>query len=384
MSRITRDIFFLIRCMIVRDIQHILESWAPKELAWERDNAGLQIGSEQQRIRKILVALDVTDEVVNEARQKKIDLLISHHPLIFSPLKFIRSNDRVGRLTLALARNNISLYSAHTNLDFTTSGVSSALAERLELQNIKVLLQQNNVYKKIVVFVPSEFAEKIMSAMAKAGAGKVGNYDTCSFQTNGTGTFRGLPGTKPFIGKSGSLETTPEVRLETIAQSWKINNVIKAMKAAHPYEEAAYDLYDLANVSNEFGAGIIGELKKSMSLKSFLSYVQRKLHVKGLRYTTGSRPNIRRVAVCGGSGSDLLQHAIREQTDAFVTADVKYHSFQQAEDAIALIDAGHYETEVPIIEKIVDYLKEQISFRKERIQVFASQQIHNPVNYYFS
>lgn len=372
------------RDMVVRDIQQLFEAWAPPEIAWERDNVGLQIGSSGRRVRRILVALDVSNRVVEEARRKQIDLLISHHPLLFHPLRSVHDDDRIGQLVLKLAQYRISLYSAHTNLDFTHSGVSAALAERLGLLNCAVLSKQNKTHKKVVVFVPSDHVEKVMGAMAKAGAGRVGEYEACSFRTEGIGTFRGLSGTKPFVGKAGMLESVSEVRLEMVVPQWKLSTVLEAMRESHPYEEVAFDVYDLANESQDYGAGVIGELTRRMSLKEFLAHVRTRLRVPALRYTGNSRRQIRSVAVCGGSGSELLQHALHRGADAFVTADVSYHTFERAEGAIALIDAGHFETETPVVQKVVDYLKTEPTIRKENIRIIASQQSRNPVQYYLS
>jgi len=370
--------------MLVKDIQKILESWAPPELALERDAVGLQVGSPDQRVRKILVALDVTKSVFEEARRTKTDLVISHHPLFFQPLRSLRDDDRVGELLLKLARHQISLYAAHTNLDFARSGVSSVLAERFGLTNLAVLRGQTEVYKKIAVYVPAGHVENVRGAMAHAGGGHIGNYDTCSFQTEGTGTFRGTADAVPFIGTVGVLERVREIRLEMLVPKWKVRSVVAAMRSAHPYEEVAYDVYNLANESHDCGAGIIGELQRPTTLKAFLGRVGRALHVPTLRFTGDLRQKVRCVAVCGGSGSDLLRCAVHQGGDTFVTSDVKYHAFEEAEGIIALVDAGHFETEVPVVRKLVDYLKNELAIRGRDVRVMASKQSRNPVKYYLS
>lgn len=370
--------------MFVEDIQEILEAWAPRKLAWERDNVGLQVGSTGRRVRRILVTLDVSNSVVEEARQKKIDLIVSHHPLIFTPIRAMTEDDRTGRLLVKLARYKIALFSAHTNLDFTHSGVSTTLAEKLGLKNLDVLSQRADVYKKIVVFVPSSHSEKVMEAMSSAGAGKIGNYESCSFRVDGTGTFKGSNETHPFVGRPGSLERVAEQRLEMIVPSWNVNRVIDAMRGVHPYEEIAYDVYDLSNRNSNYGAGIIGELKRATTLRTFLRQIQRALSVPVLRYVGNQQHTVRRVAVCGGSGTELLEQAVHQHADVFITADVKYHSFQQAEDSIALVDAGHFETEVPVVQTVVEHLKSHITARGENVKIIASQQSHNPVQYFFS
>ena len=367
--------------MVLLDIQHILDSWTPKDIAWERDNVGLQIGSVHQRVRKILVTLDVTDAVINEARRKNVDVIISHHPLIFHPVKAINSNDRVGRLLSELIKSNIALYILHTNLDFTYNGISFSLAERLGLHNVEVLHQHYQIHKKIVVYVPEEYAEKLIAGMSEAGAGIIGKYEYCSFRSKGVGTFKPGQGAKPFIGTIDRLETADEVRLEMIVPTWNLQKVLLAMRAAHPYEEVAYDIYNLANVSKSYGAGAIGELQKPMSLKSFLAHVKRRLRVLVIRYGANPRQRIKRVAVCGGSGSDLLPIAIQRGADAFVTADITYHKFQDSDGNIALIDAEHFETEHPALQRIVKYVQDQCAARKEKIQVFASTVTSNFVQY---
>ncbi|MBI1803099.1 MAG: Nif3-like dinuclear metal center hexameric protein [Ignavibacteriae bacterium] len=368
--------------MVLRDIHHILESWTPSAIAWERDNVGLQIGSMDQIIRRILVTLDVTDEVLDEARRKRADLLMSHHPLLFHPLTSISADHRVGRLALKAIENNISLYAMHTNLDFAESGVSFALATALGLEEIQFLEHDQHRQKKIAVFVPSDHVEKVMTAMALAGAGRVGEYEACSFRMDGTGTFRPLERAAPLIGRAGELEKVSEVRLEMVAPEWRTDAVIRAMRSAHPYEEAAYDIYDLSNASTGIGVGAIGMLRTPLSLKKFLAHVQRSLRIPALRYAGDSALSVTRVAVCGGSGSKYVAAAIRRGADAFVTADVAYHSFQDTDGRIALIDAGHYETEQPVIRHVVDFLKSNATIRKRKVKVSSSTIKSNFIQYY--
>lgn len=368
--------------MTIKEISQLLEAWAPKELAWERDNVGLQIGNEKKQVKKILLCLDCSMRVVEEAKKKNIDLIISHHPLLFHPLKSIRKQTRSGAMVLALAQNDIAVYSAHTNLDFTANGVSAALAEKLGIRNISVLASQKESQKKIVVFVPHEYVDNVMQAMANAGAGVIGNYEYCSFQLGGTGTFRGTQRANPFVGKAGTLEKVNETRLEMLVPDWNVQRVIQAMKTAHPYEEVAYDVYPLSNTSTQFGMGVIGELERACSTSSFLRTIKKKLNASVVRCSANPPATIKRVAVCGGSGSELLPVAIQHNADAFVTADVKYHTFEEAENVIALIDAGHYETEYPILNKLASYLRDAFGTRKQNIDVFISRQQQNPVLYH--
>ncbi len=367
--------------MVLQDLQQILEARAPREIAWERDNVGVQTGSNQQRVRSILVTLDVTDAVINEAIRKKISVIISHHPLIFQPIKTLNANTRTGRLLTKLLASKIALYVMHTNLDFTEEGVSFSLATQLQLHQTEVLHQHYQIQKKIVVYVPEEHAEQLIHAMSAQGAGIIGNYEYCSFRTQGVGTFKPRKGAQPFKGKIGRLETASEVRLEMIAPAWNVQNVLQAMRDVHPFEEVAYEIYDLANSSKNLGAGAIGVLKRSQTLTSFLAHVRHCLHVPSLRFAAGLRKTIRRVAVCGGSGSDLISIAIQRGADAFVTADLTYHKFQDCDNRIVLIDAGHYETEIPLVKHLVEYLKSELAARKEKVLVLPSNVKSNFVQY---
>jgi|ERR1041384_4582977 dinuclear metal center YbgI/SA1388 family protein len=370
--------------MTVRDVHDILNAWAPKETAWERDNVGLQVGSMARRVRTILVALDMTDEVLAEARDKKVDLIVTHHPLLFHPAGKVTLDDRVGRLVYRLAESGIALYSAHTNLDAARGGVSFALAGRLRLQEPEFLEQDRREMKKIAVFVPPDHVDAVMAAMAAAGAGTLGKYEMCSFRVGGTGTFRPAKGAKPFTGAVGTLEATDEVRLEMILPAWRLHDVVAAMRKAHPYEEVAYDAYDLSNPGGMAGLGVIGNLAEAMPLSKFLAHVKRALRVPSVRYSGPMRRSIRRVAACGGSGSGLMATAIRRGADAFVTADVTYHQFQECDGRLALIDAGHWETEEPVIPGIVGRLQSNVRGGRDRVKVLQSRRMKNFVQYYTS
>ena len=370
--------------MRLRDVQAILENWAPKEIAWEHDNIGLQIGSGEKRIRRILVALDVTDAVIQEAKKKRADVVISHHPLIFHPMKRVDPEERVGRLVTALIKNDIALYSAHTNLDFTKHGVSFALGEQLRLQNMRILHKDHRHLRKIAVFVPHEHVEAVAAAMTRAGAGAIGDYEGCSYRTEGVGTFTPLEGSTPAIGTKGKRETVREIKLEMILPSWKLSNVVSAMLSAHPYEEVAYDVFALENISHEIGAGVIGELRRKMTLKDFLRHVKRSLKTPSLRYSGESTVPVQRVAVCGGSGSSFMKSAIRERADAYVTADISYHTFQECDNALVLVDAGHFETEQPAVRTIVKFLNNAFRQHREYVEVFASTSSKNVFQYSIS
>lgn len=367
--------------MTVNDIHTILAAWAPKEIAWERDNVGLQVGDMKAEVAGILVALDCTERIVTEAKKRNANLIVTHHPLLFRPPKTITPGDEVGKCIRALIANNIHLYSAHTNLDFTRGGVSFAIAEALGLQEVDFLRTPHRVQKKIVTFVPEAQVAKVRDAMAAAGAGVIGNYDHCSFGTIGAGSFRGNEASNPSVGEKGKLEQVSEVRLEMIANQWDVPRVLKAMRASHPYEEVAYDVYALENASNEFGEGIIGSLPKAMRIENFLTLVKKSLGAKAVRRTVSFGKPIRKVAACGGAGADLLDTAIACGADAFITADVRYHDFHRAAHRIVLVDAGHYETEHLVVEALVKRLKKEFVAWGKGIPVSAARQSTNPIVY---
>lgn len=367
--------------MNVDQVVRFFDHWAPPAISWERDNVGIQVGNPGERVRGILVALDATESVIEEARKRKTNLIISHHPLLFHPLRSVTDGDPVGKRVRELVRSKITLFSAHTNLDFTRRGTSFALAEALKLQQPDFLVKSYSIDRKIVTFVPAESVENVASAMAAAGAGRIGNYEQCSFRSTGTGTFRGNAASTPRVGRNESLENVAEIRLEMIAPEWKLPAVLKALKESHPYEEAAFDIYQLGNKSNEYGMGVVGELKTGMTVSRFLDHVRKALHVPFVRYSAIREKRVRTVAVCGGSGSELLGAAISAGADAYVTADVKYHQFEAAENRIALVDAGHYETEVPVLDWIVTGLKHMLSESDETVPVHRSRSGLNPVHY---
>ncbi|HEX9656105.1 MAG TPA: Nif3-like dinuclear metal center hexameric protein [Bacteroidota bacterium] len=368
--------------MIVRDIQDIVERWAPKQVAWERDNVGLQIGDPHATVKGILVTLDVTGDIVKEAVEKKVNLVISHHPLLFKPLQSVRTTSGTAAVLREMILHQMNLFTAHTNLDFTFGGTSFALATSLNLQKLDFLRKAYQVQEKIITFVTAEHVDRVASAMASAGAGVIGNYENCSFRTEGTGTFRGNSKSNPAVGTKNQLESSREVRLEMIVDSWNAEQVVSAMKAAHPYEEVAYDRYPLVNYHGRYGEGVIGELGNPLPLSQFLEEIKNCLKTKTLRYTGEPKKRISRVAVCGGSGSELLEEAMAQGADAFVTADIRYHAFHEAAGKIALIDAGHYETEEPVVHTIVKKLSEALGTNAGHLRIEAAETLTNPVRYY--
>ncbi len=362
-------------------IKHI-EDWAPKEIAWEKDNIGLQVGNSSRQIKNLMLCLELTEGVVKEALKKHCNFIISHHPLLFRPLNQINTEkDKISKLVSTLIKKDITLYSAHTNLDFTKDGVSHILAKKLKLNDIEFLEKISNKKNKLVVFVPENSVKKVSSAIHDAGGGIIGNYSHCSFRLKGTGTFKGSDESNPAIGVKDNLEYVDEIRLEALVDDWKVKSVVNAMIKAHPYEEAAYDIYPLYNETVNYGMGAIGILEKPLKRNSFLAHVCKSLKTKNLRFTNGTNKSIKKVAVCGGSCSDMLNNVIATGADAFITADIKYHTFQDAEDKILLIDAGHYETEIHVLEEVEKRLK-HLTRNKSDMKVFKYSGSTNPVNFY--
>ncbi|MFA5832793.1 MAG: Nif3-like dinuclear metal center hexameric protein [Bacteroidota bacterium] len=365
--------------MKIKEFQNQFEQIAPSAVAWDRDNVGLLIGRENDTIRNILVALDLTMDVAKEAKQKNVNFIVTHHPLLFHPLKKITEPSRVGELVLYLTKHKINVFAAHTNLDSVNWGVNFSLAKTLGLTDVKVLSPMKQSLTSIVVFVPEGHTERVAEAMHEAGAGMFSTYDHCSFRGEGTGTFRGMNDAKPFLGTVGVLERAKETRLEMLVENWKIGSVLLAMLKAHPYEEVAYQLHPLENKNTEYGLGAIGNLKNGIAQKDFLTLVKRKLKVKALRFSGNAR-TIKRVAVCGGSGSEYINDAIALHADAMVTADLKYHTFQDAEEKILLIDAGHYETERIILPVLADKIIEMFKRNNHSEKIFITQHSTNPVH----
>ena len=335
----------------ISDIARVLESWAPRATAQSYDNVGLQVGRASREVTRAVIALDITPDVVAEAKAMHAELIVTHHPLLFKGIKTITPDAFVSGLVLDLAESGIALYSIHTNLDAARNGVSFGLAEQLGLTNITFMKGLDDAVRKIVTFVPVDHVDTVHEAMAAAGAGRIGAYDACSFRSGGTGTFRPSAGTDPFIGSPGGpLERVTEVRLEMEVARWQLTDVIRALQEAHPYEEVAFDVYEMHQPYRDAGLGAVGALARPVSLRSFLDRVTVALDAPSVRYAGDLDATIRKVAVCGGSGSEFIPAAIATGADAYVTADVTYHRYfdilnPDGASRMALIDPGHYETE---------------------------------------
>ena len=363
--------------MKIHEITSYLEEFAPLALQESYDNAGLLIGSQDLEVKKALITLDVTKDVVEEAVSQKCDLIVAHHPLIFKGLKKIDYQSDTGKMIARLIRENIAVYAAHTNLDNVLGGVNGILSEKLGLTNVHILAPKTNTLLKLVVFCPVAHAENVQQAMFDAGAGNIGNYDSCSFNSTGYGTFKASDKANPYVGEAGSLHKEEEVRIETVAPEYLLNKIISSMLAMHPYEEVAYDIFPLANEQQNVGTGIIGELQHESDGTKFLKFVKQQLNAAYIRHTEIIDKPVKKVAVCGGSCSFLIHQAYRAGADIFITADVKYHEFFDYKGKMTIVDAGHYETEQ--FAKELLYAKLKGKFPNFALQI--SNTITNPINF---
>src|SRR5690625_385675 len=335
-----------------------MEEWAPRDYAYDWDPVGLQVGNYNEKTKNILVTLDVTSEVVAEAIENNANLIISHHPILFRAIQQIDTATSEGKLLQKLLKHNITVYSSHTNLDMASGGVNDVLANLLQLNNLQPLadLKYESLYK-IVVYVPKSHAEDVREALSRGGAGHIGNYSHCTFQTAGEGTFKPLEGTDPFIGEKGKIEYVSEYKIESIVPQNHLSKAISEMIAAHPYEEVAYDIIPLENKGESVGLGRIGTLKEKQTLETFASFVKDTFQIDQVKITGPLHSSIKRVAVIGGSGEKYIPIAKRQGADVLVTGDVTFHQAQAAETlGLAEIDAGHY-IEHLATDKIQQYLQ---------------------------
>ena len=362
----------------VKDIISCLEEAAPPSFQEDYDNSGLQVGDYNADVSGILITLDVTPEIVEEAHRNNCNLIISHHPVTLSGIKKMTGNSFPVQILTEAIRNNISIYAAHTNIDSVKNGVSGILAKKLDLINCEILFPRKNLLLKLVTFVPNDYADKVRNAIFEAEAGHVGNYDCCSYNIEGEGTFRGDDSTNPFVGEKGKPHTEKEVRIETIVPDFLKNAVLKALLETHPYEEPAYDFYMLENSWDKVGFGIIGELKEAKTPTDFLKYLKSVTQTGCIRYTQTSVKQIKRVALCGGSGSFLLQKALNAKADVFISGDFKYHQFFETSKGMMIADIGHYESEQFTKELFFEIVTKKFPNFAVRLSEINS----NPIKYY--
>jgi len=363
--------------MKVKEIISWIDGIAPFSYQESYDNSGLQTGNPETEVKGSLVCIDVTEEVIDEALRLDANLIISHHPVIFGGLKTITGKTFPERIIIKALKKDIAIISVHTNLDRSFHGVSRRMAEKLGLINLKVLDPVKDSLVKLVFFVPPDHLEKVREGIFEAGAGVIGEYDMCSFNLKGTGTFRGSQNTNPFVGQKGELHTEKEMRVETILPSYLQNNILQALLKSHPYEEVAYDIYPLKNEFSRAGMGMIGDIDPARDEQDFLDFVKEVFLSKCIRHTALLNRKISRVAVCGGSGSTLIGKAICAGADIFITGDIKYHQFFEAENRILVADIGHYESEQFTKEIIYESLTEKFP----KFAVHLSEVNTNPINY---
>ncbi|MFO7878800.1 MAG: Nif3-like dinuclear metal center hexameric protein [Bacteroidales bacterium] len=364
--------------MKIKDITDALETFAPLQYQESYDNAGLIVGNSNAEIESVLLSLDVTEEVIEEAVQLGAGLIVAHHPIIFKGLKKLTGRNYVERSVIRAIKSDVAIYAAHTNMDAVANGVNRILADKIGLENIAVMNPRRGLLKKIHVFVPSEHADAVREAAFTAGAGQIGEYDNCSYNTEGKGSFRAGEGSNPYVGRKGETHFEEEIRIEMVFPDHMQAAVLNAVLKAHPYEEVAYDIYTLDNAWNQVGIGLVGELKNPWNPMDFMTSLKKILGQAHLRYTRPVGNEIRRVAVCGGSGSFAIQQAKAAGADLILTADVKYHEFFDADDQIMIVDAGHYETEQFTKELFSDVIQKNFP----NFAVRFSNVNTNPVNYF--
>jgi len=364
--------------MLIKDITKHIENTASLDLQESYDNAGLIIGNYNDEVKGALLCIDVTEEVVDEAINKKAGLIISHHPIVFKGLKRFNGTDYVQRTVMKAIQNNIAIYSAHTNLDNAINGVNSKICEILNLQNKKILKPLSDTLSLLTTYVPSKHAAEVSQALFSNGAGTIGNYDSCSFQSEGNGTFRAGQNTNPFVGKVGEMHAEAEIKIEVIVPQHILSKTISSMIKAHPYEEVVYNIHPVKNKNPQTGAGMIGELEHETDTYEFLDNIKKTFGCKCIRHTEITKNKIKKVAVCGGSGSFLLKQAIASKADIFITGDFKYHEFFDAEGKTIIADIGHYESEQFTKDLFFDILNEKLF----NFALYKSTANTNPIKYY--
>lgn len=361
----------------ISDIIACIEQMAPLAYQESWDNSGVQVGDVNQDVKAVLLCVDITEATLDEAIERGANLIISHHPLIFKGIKKLTGRNYIERVIIKAIQHNIVLYSAHTNMDKCLGGVNFRIAQKLGLKNIRVLAPEANYLYKIVTYVPQSHIEKVRQAMWSAGAGTIGAYDCCSYASEGNGTFRAQEGCNPFIGEINELHTEPELRLEMVVPKDRSGRVLAAIHLAHPYEEPAIDILPLANNYNQLGLGCVGELENPITETEMLHYIKDKLNIQYIRHTQTSDKLVHRVALCGGSGAEFIPNAIREKAGIYITADIKYHDFFNAENQIVIADIGHFESE----QCIKEVFYEQLSKNFINFAILMAECDKSPVKY---
>lgn len=364
--------------MTVKDVTQLLEELAPLHYAEDFDNIGLLVGNSEQKVKGILVTLDTLENVVDEAIQKKCNLIVSFHPIIFKGLKKLNGSNYVERVVIKAITHNIAIYSMHTALDNSQVGVNAKICEVLALKNPKILIPKKYTIKKLTTYVPIIKAEGLRKKLFEAGAGTIGNYNNCSFNVDGTGTFKAGVNAKPIIGEIGEIQNEKETQLHITYPSAAEKSVLKSLFEHHPYDEVAYEIVTLENENQNLGLGMVGTLQNEMTEYEFLKYLKSKMKAKIVRHSQLLERPVKTVAVLGGSGAFAIKAAINAKADVYVTADIKYHEFYQAENKIVIADIGHFETEQFTKNLLVDFLTKKIP----NFAVTLSESITNPIKYF--
>lgn len=363
--------------MKLRQLTSYLETIAPLSYQEDYDNAGLIIGDPDKEVSQALISLDCTEDIVDEAIEKGCNLIISHHPIVFRGLKKLNGKTYVERVVIKAIKHDIALYAIHTNFDSVLNGVNAKICEKLGLINCRILSPKGNLLKKLVTFCPTSQADQLREALFKAGAGHIGNYSECSYNAEGFGTFKPGENTHAFIGEKGVQHQEPEVRIETVYPVNLERQILVALHESHPYEEVAFDLYQITNAAQQVGAGMIGWLETETDETEFLSHVKKQLEASVIRHTGLRNKTVKRVAVCGGAGSFLLAQAINAGADMFITSDFKYHEFFDADGKIVIADVGHFESEQFTQQLLMEFIVNKFP----EFQAHLTQRNTNPVKY---
>lgn len=361
----------------VKQVTNHLESIAPLAYQESYDNAGLIVGDFNSEVKGVLVCLDSVEETIEEAKKQGANLIIAHHPIVFKGLKRLNGSNYVERTVISAIKNDIAIYATHTNLDSVLNGVNAMIAKKIGVKNLRILDPQKNGLKKLISYVPNAKKDEVLESLFNAGAGQIGDYSHCSFSHEGIGTFKALENADPYVGVKGQVHHEEESRIEVIFESHKQSAVVRALLEAHPYEEVAYDVLRLDNKNNQVGLGVVGELEEEIPTMDLLQEIKTKMNAGVVKYTPVVKSHVKRVAICGGSGSFLLSAAKRSGADLFLTADFKYHEFFDAEKQLVIADIGHYESEQYTSELLADFLKQKFSTFAIRISEINT----NPVNY---
>ena len=364
--------------MKIQDIISYLEILAPSSLQESYDNTGLLTGNADWKCSGIITTLDVTEAVVAEAIENNYNLIVAHHPIIFSGLKKLTGKNYVEKTVIKAIKNDIAIYAIHTNLDNVIDGVNGAMADKLGLINRNILRPKKGVLKKLVIFVPTADSENLQNSLFNAGAGNIGKYSECSFSLEGKGMFKAGANTNPFVGKIGERHTENEIRVEVIYPDWNEKVILQAMHTAHPYEEVAHDIYLLDNKLQDVGSGLFGELSEAISEMEFLFKLKNAFNLSLIRYTPLLGKQVKKIALCGGAGSSLINDAVESGANFYITGDVKYHEFFDANDKVVIADIGHYESE----QYTIDLLFNNLSKKFPNFAVLKTRVKTNPVNYY--